>query len=112
MAKYLIARDDKLTGRKGLMGVLRIDNEVKPRCRRSSRAASHLALLDSASSRLWTSILSSRSTVRRSDHPSFHLTRLSSYGDGWTQACRTQPRRSSEPEHDLKLSSVGVRHLR
>lgn len=31
MAKYLIARDDKLTGRKGLMGVLRIDNEVKPR---------------------------------------------------------------------------------
>ncbi len=31
MAKYLIARNDKLTGRKGLMGVLRIDNEVKPR---------------------------------------------------------------------------------
>lgn len=31
MAKYVIARDDKRIGRKGLMGVLRIDNDVKPR---------------------------------------------------------------------------------
>ena len=31
MAKFIIARGNKRTGTKGLMGVLRIDNEVKPR---------------------------------------------------------------------------------
>lgn len=33
MAKFIIARGNKRTGTNGLMGVLRIDNEVKPRQR-------------------------------------------------------------------------------